>query len=382
VSEALTWICGLIVVYWLLVTSRVLTVLREIRWLHPLSRPVGSVPLSVVIPARNEEHGLAASLRTVLCQEGVDLEVVVVDDHSTDETGRIADAIAREDRRVVVIHDPPLHPGWLGKTNAMREGAAVASRPLLLFSDGDVNHAPTCFATALDVLESEGLDAVSLCPLWENESFWENVDVPFYFVGIARLLALRTEDPASPGAVASGALILVRAEVLERVGGLEAIRSEILDDVALAKLLKRHGCRVGYRLAPECLQVRMFKGWREAWFGPTKNILSAVGGRAWLGLPLIILALVQNWAPILALVLGVAHSQPLVAGAGLVTYLTQYAALFAARRLVAFRAAPALCYPLVALVATANIARAVYYQASGRVHWRGRALRIGAPERG
>jgi glycosyltransferase involved in cell wall biosynthesis len=241
VSQALTWICAVIVVYWLLVTSRVLGVQRRVPWLRPVPRPPGATPLSVVIPARNEERDLAMSLRTVLVQQGVDLEVVVVDDHSTDATGRIADAIAREDARVRVIHDPELPAGWLGKTNAMCQGAAATTRPLLLFSDGDVRHAPTSFATALDALEKEGLDAISLCPLWENESFWENVNVPIYLVGIARLMALRTEDPTCTDAVATGALILVKAEALRRAGGLEAVRGEILDDVALARLLKSRG---------------------------------------------------------------------------------------------------------------------------------------------
>jgi hypothetical protein len=80
-------------------------------------------------------------------------------------------------------------------------------------------------------------------------------------------------------------------------------------------------------------------------------------------------------------VLGIARSEPLLAGAGLVAYLTQYASFFSARRLVAFRALPALGYPLVALVATANVARAVYYQVRGRIRWRGRTIRIGATGR-
>jgi cellulose synthase/poly-beta-1,6-N-acetylglucosamine synthase-like glycosyltransferase len=136
--DALILTYGLIVLYWLLVTAKVIAVQRMVHWLHPLRAPALSAAISVVIPARNEERDLASSLRTVLDQEGVDLEVVVVNDHSTDRTGQIADSFAREDMRVKVVHDPPLLAGWLGKSNAMSHGAAVATRSFLPFSDADM----------------------------------------------------------------------------------------------------------------------------------------------------------------------------------------------------------------------------------------------------
>jgi len=379
--DALILTCGLIVVYWLLVTAKVIVVQRMVHWLHPLRAPALSAAISVMIPARNEERDLAASLRTVLDQEGVDLEVVVVNDHSTDRTGQIADSFAREDMRVKVVHDPPLLAGWLGKSNAMSHGAAVATKSLLLFSDADVYHARTCFATAMDTLQRENLDAISLCPRWENKSFWEQINVPIYYFGVARLMTPEIEDTSSRAAVASGALILVKSDVFAQVGGFESVRGEMLDDVAFARLLKGRGFRFAYRLAPECLSVRLFKGSCEAFLGTTKNILAAAGNYAWLGLPLIGIGIVQHWAPILALILGFSWGQPFLACAGLVAYLTQYGSFFTAKRLINFHALPVLCYPLASVVASVNIVRALYYHSRGRIFWRGRAIRITGKKR-
>ncbi len=370
--------CALITVYWLAITARVILAQRRIRWLVPLRSPAPSgARVSVVIPARNEEIGIAASLRSILAQEGVRLEVIVVNDHSSDRTGAIAAAIAREDDRVMVIDDPPLQPGWLGKPNALMHGAAAATGTHLLFSDADVVHAPTCLSTVLDVLVADNLDAVSCLPRWDNESFWENVNVPIYFFGAARLLGTRgLGDPASPAAVATGALILVKREVFDAVAGFEPVKGAMLDDVAFGRLLKDRGYRLGYRLAPECLHVRLFKTAREAMLGTTKNILSAAGRWIWLGLPLAIGGLVQHWLPVWAMADGAAQGHHVLAGAGLLAYLTQYLALFAGRRIVAFRPLLALFYPLAAVVAAVNIARAFWFHLRGSVYWREREVRL------
>ncbi len=98
--------------------------------------------VSVIIPARNEAEDLAAALETVLRQEDVEIEVIVVNDHSTDATRSIADAMSRADARIRVIHDPPLLPGWLGKCNAMQHAAAEARGDMLLFTDADIYYQP------------------------------------------------------------------------------------------------------------------------------------------------------------------------------------------------------------------------------------------------
>ncbi len=135
-EQTLVVICGIVALFGVVMTLLCVLAQRRIQWLTPDATPIQTAEtLSVVIPARNEEADLAAALRSVLAQEGVELEVTVVNDHSTDRTGEIADAIARADPRVRVLHDPPLPPEWLGKCNAMQQGAAVATGDYLLFAD-------------------------------------------------------------------------------------------------------------------------------------------------------------------------------------------------------------------------------------------------------
>src|SRR5207302_696797 len=163
----------------LAVGVRLVIAARRIRW-HAVSLASGNrtTKVTVIVPARNEEQDLAAALESMLQQTGVSLEVIVVDDHSTDGTGMIADAAARADRRVQVLHQPPLPPGWLGKQSAMHQAAARASGEYLLFTDADIVYQPACLALALAEMEQHQLDLLSLLPLIRCGSLWENVVTP------------------------------------------------------------------------------------------------------------------------------------------------------------------------------------------------------------
>jgi len=371
-------ICLMVSIYWLAITLRCVLAQKNIHWLTP-SATSAHVPrtISVIIPARNEESDIAGAIRSVLGQEGNELDVIVVDDHSTDRTGDIADEIARSDPRVKVIHHPPLMEGWLGKCNAMQQGAAGATGDYLLFTDADILHMPGCFTTVLNVMKTKPYDFISVFPLFENRSFWENVNVPIYFFGMAKMLATPgLEDPDSPNAVASGALMLIRTKVFRDIGGFEGVKTEMADDVGMARLLKARHYRVGYRLGPECLQVRLFKNNRDAFWGTTKNILLAVEGHLWLGIPLIILGILQNWTPLLSVVTGVMRSNELLLVVGIVTYGIQYLSFFSVRRLLRFHPLKLLFFPLVAIVATGCILRALYYHTQGVILWRGREIKV------
>jgi chlorobactene glucosyltransferase len=377
-EKAILIICGTVTLYWIAITLRCIFAQQRIHWLSPSSVPVhDESKISVIIPARNEEQDIASSLRSVLNQEGADLEVIIVNDHSTDRTGDIIDEIVRADTRVRVLHNPPLTPGWLGKCNAMQYGATKASGDFLLFTDADIIHMPGCFSTVLHVMSRNACDFLSLFPLFKNLSFWENVNMPIYFFGVAKLLATPgLEAPDSPNAVASGALMLIKTQVFRDIGGFEGVKEEMADDIGLARLLKARHYRVGYRLAPECLQVRLFKNNHDAFWGTTKNILLAVEGRLWLAFPLIILGIVQNWTPLFSFAVGVTLGNGLLLLAGVVTYGIQYLSFFSVRRLVRFRPFKLLFFPLSAIVATCCIVRALFYNARGSIFWRGREIRV------
>ena len=145
---------------------------------------------------------------------------------------------------------------------------------------------------------------------------------------------------------------------------------------SVARLVKADHDRVGFRLAPDCARVRLFKTNREAFWGATKNIPVAVEGRRWRAMPLVLLGFVQLWTPLLALALGVANAEGGLLLAGLATYGTQYLGFFTLRRLVRFRPSPLLCFPLAAIVAACCMTRALYYSTKGVIFWRGRKIRV------
>jgi chlorobactene glucosyltransferase len=329
------------------------------------------------MPARNEARDLGAALKSVLGQRGVDIEVIVINDHSTDRTGAIADEIAAADSRVTVLHDPESRPGWLGKANAMDRGVARANGDYILFTDGDILHHPDCFRTALSELQRSKLDLLSLFPRIDNVSLWENVNLPIYQAGFASIAKAGMDDPNSPDALAAGAFILVRAEAHRAAGGCATIRGEMLDDVETAKMIKRRSGRVAVRAAPDLLHVRMFKGNRDAFWGTTKNILAGVGPRVWLAPIAMVLPIVVFWLPLIIGVIGIVMRDAVLMSAGFGTFVIQYACLLPSRDLFPLRLLKALCFPLVAINVFCCMSRSLYHRiARGAVVWRGRSIAV------
>lgn len=329
------------------------------------------------MPARNEERDIEDSLASLLSQAGVEIEVIVVDDHSSDSTGAIADEISARDPRVRVIHSPPSRPGWLGKTSAMQQALELCDGELLLLTDADVIHANGTLAAAVDLLEEENADLFSLFPGFEVGPFWENAMLPMYFTGIALYLSPGLEDPDSPEAAASGAFILVRRKALLESGGFEPVRTCMYDDLSLAENLKGHGFRILFRLAPEAVTVEMFKTGREAFWGTTKNVLMVGKGRPWMAIPALLVSYAMFLGPPVAVTAGIISGPSWLIGAGAAVYLFQYATLYLCRRYFRFHPLKALAFPLSTVVATACITRALrLFYGSGEIEWRGRRIKV------
>jgi len=362
----------------IVIAVQVIVVLRRISWQPAAPGGFGATArLSAIIPARDEEQDLGQALGSVLNQGGVELEVFVVNDHSSDRTGEIADVLARGDQRVKVLHNPELPPGWLGKCNAMQQASAQASGDFLIFTDADILHEPTCFATALVEMERHELDFLSLFPLIHCVSLWENVNLPALVGGMADIATPGIDDPESADAVAAGAFMMVRSSVFRAVGGFEPIRGQMLDDVSLAKLIKLKGYRVGFHAAPQLMQVRLFKGNLHAFWGMTKNILEGLRGRFWLAPAVMLLPVLVFGTPLVCIVFGILERNLLLFLAGLATYALQYAMLWSGRKLFSFHPGKALFFPLVAIPTICCLAKALYlYSCRGEVHWRGRTVRV------
>jgi hypothetical protein len=147
--------------------------------------------------------------------------------------------------------------------------------------------------------------------------------------------------------------------------------------VALARLLKSHGYRVGFRFAPEFLHVRIYKGNRHAFWGMTKNVLVAIEGRLWLAPFVMILPIFVFWTPLYCAIAGLIETNPSLIITGTAGYLIPYASMWSGRRLFPFHSLKALLYPLVVIPVFCCMARALYlYLIRGEVAWRGRSIRV------
>ncbi len=243
------WILAIVSLSALWWTAQVIALVRAARSLPRVAdMPELCLPrwptVSVVVPARNEADRLEHAVRSRLAEGYPALDLVVVDDRSDDATGAVADRLAAADPRLSVIHLDHLPDGWLGKVHAMSRGLAHARGEWVLFSDADVHLAPGTLARIVAWAERAGVDHVAALP---SVSARGPVLAPalagFFrmFCGLARLPS--AADPTSDVAAGCGAFNLVRRAALDRSPGLEWLKMEVGDDVALGLMLKRSGAR-------------------------------------------------------------------------------------------------------------------------------------------
>jgi hypothetical protein len=213
--------------------------------LSPTAREPGSWPkISIVVPACNEEDGLEAATRAKLASDYPNLEIVLVDDRSSDRTGAIADALAEQDPRVVAMHVRELPSGWLGKLHALHVGARAATGEWLLFSDADAHIAPGVLRRVIAMAEAKQIDFVTTMPhIWSSGLLLDAALTSFLriLVALSRLWAV--SDPKSRAAVGGGMFNLARRAAYERTRGFEWLRLEVGDDAAFGQMMKRSGAR-------------------------------------------------------------------------------------------------------------------------------------------
>ena len=225
--------------------------------------------LSVIIPARNEEDNLASCLESLVTQTGVSFEIIVVNDHSTDRTAEIAKSFSA----VRVVDAGPLPDGWTGKNNAVATGARAARGGWLLFTDADTVHLPGSLARALNEAQENQADLLSYSPEQIAVTFWEMAVLPVVFAELARQYPpSKVSDPKSPIAAANGQYLLIKREVYDGIGGHTAVASNILEDVALASIVKSSGHKIRFRYAADAVRTRMYRNFRQLREGWTKNL--------------------------------------------------------------------------------------------------------------
>jgi chlorobactene glucosyltransferase len=240
----------------------------------------GSLPkVSVVVPARNEETNIGRCLESLLEQDYENYEIVAIDDRSTDATAQIMQALSQSDSRLKVIHSESQPPeGWTGKCYALTQAAAVADGEWLYFADADTFHYPSAISLAVSCAVSKRAHMVSFWPLHEVHTFWEKLITPLLWGTFFWCDAFQSvNDLSYDTAYAVGHCILINRRAYDFVGGHGAVREWIIEDHALAKLIKGRGFHLIMADGRKLLQVRMYTELRTLWHGWSKMLYACVG---------------------------------------------------------------------------------------------------------
>lgn len=269
--------------------------------------------VTIVVAARNEEKDIERSVRALLAQQRVNHEIVVVNDRSTDDTGRILDRLHAEDPRVRVVHNLVLPEGWLGKCWALKQGASQATGDYLLFCDGDAVFTPTGLAEILGVCKKENLDHLTLVPRMITDGGLEAAlsSSLFFLVFLFQNPALVFDRNRKGNFFGFGACNVVRRSLYESFGGHEPLKLEVLDDVFLGALAKRSGGSSGLYAGQRVLSLRWYSGVWDFVKGIEKNAFAGLGfSLKHLSLALVFQVLFFFSPPVMALVLPLTFGWP------------------------------------------------------------------------
>jgi glycosyltransferase involved in cell wall biosynthesis len=278
-----TAFCGLASLVWMGLSVPMLLGSRSIRGLGSVpTRVDDSLPsLTIVSASRDEASRVEHAARSLLGQEYPGLEIVFVDDRSTDGTGAILDRLAAADPRLRVLHVETLPPGWLGKCHALATASAAARSEWILFTDGDVWMAPDAARRAVALARELGADHLAVGADLEIHSLGERIFASYFSAMFyATQRPWKAPDPRSKAHIGIGAFNLVRRELYERSGGHHALRMEILDDLGLGLIVKRAGGSSHFANHDGLLSVRWHHGVRGLIRGVEKNAFAALRYRS------------------------------------------------------------------------------------------------------
>lgn len=348
-----------------------------VRGLGALIRPPRQVEprehwpkVSLIVPACNEADTIEAATRAKLQSDYPALEIVLVDDRSTDGTGEILDRLAATDSRVRVVHLTELPSGWLGKVHALSCGCQQASGDYFLFCDADVHIDADFLRRCMAEVTDRKLEFVTALPKILPSSFALDVVLATF----VRLLVVGGRlwlvgDPTSRAAVGGGVFGMVERRAFERTPGFEWLRLEIADDVALGQMMKRHGARSAVLDGCDAIRLHFYRSFGEMMRGLEKNGYAVFGGLRPLRLAAMVTVMLGlELVPLIALAAGSPVQR--VAGGVMVASLALCQVLVArtGRRDLLSALVPAV--GVLALVVFA-VRSAILVHARGGVVWRG-----------
>lgn len=387
---AITIVAALVLAVWISrhvtlgATRRTQTVLQPDQ---SSALPADPPKVTIIVPAKDEAANIAACLETLLAQDYPDFEVIVVDDRSTDRTAAEVERLAARDPRLRLVQVRELPPGWFGKSHALAVAARQAAGAWLLFVDADCRQQPASLRTALAYALAEKADMLSLWPLLEMRSFAENLVQPLCSAVLALYFRPQwVNNPRRKIAFANGQFILIRRSVYEAVGGHEAVRRRLVEDIALARVVKGRGYRLLNALGFDLFQTRMYDSLGSVWRGWAR-IFSGAFRSTWLVVPVLLLVLLVSASPfVLTAAAGLLAAQAdwqdaqlnVLLALGLAQLAVMFSVLWRYNRLIRARSAFLPLYPLSVLLVIGILLHALMLGLGlARVSWRGTTYRHG-----
>ncbi len=362
---------GLIALFWLTYGLKVAIGAFRLPWLKD-SAPAADFDcpsISLIFAARDEEEKLPLALATLLAIDYPRLEIVAVDDRSTDATVQILDQAAAVNPHLRVVHVTELPPGWLGKPHALQKAYEASSGEWLLFTDADVKFSADALRRAIAMARAQKLDHLTLFCDVEMHTFWEKVLITFF--GMCFHLATDPDNVGKPGSrsyVGIGAFQLLKRFAYEACGTHRRLAMEVVDDMKLGKLIKLAGFRSGTGVAQDAVSVRWHSGAANLIRGVEKNFFAGAQFSEGLVALHTISLLLFNVAPLAGLLFGHGWVR-ILAAIAIVIPLGFHIGVDTVMRVSPLYS---LTYPLGAILFTYMLLRSTFITIRQRgIYWRG-----------
>ena len=236
--------------------------------------------ISILIPARNEAENISRCLKSLLKQDYPNLEIIVLNDNSTDGTSKVVKVIAEKDNRVRLVEGAPLKDGWIGKNFASHQLAKYAKGEYFIFTDADTLHFPKTVSSAFGALITTKVDALSIYPRQIMVTFAERMTVPIINIAlqcfIPFILIKKSKSPLFSTAI--GQFMMFKREAYEKIGGYESIKGHMIDDIQISKRVKKSGYKFMVFDGRNTIYCRMYKNLKGVVIGLAKSIYPAFNG--------------------------------------------------------------------------------------------------------
>lgn len=347
---------------------------RGIQTVLPLSavEPLANdEKVSVIIAARNEEKSVEMTILSLLNQTHRELELIVVNDRSTDATGLKINKLARQHQCIVPIHIETLPSGWLGKNHALYKGYQVASGPFLLFSDADIHFQTDTISKALTYMKDQNVDHVTIAPDLQAKSFWLQAFISYFLYGFSVFKRPWTAnyDHSRKGGMGIGAFNLIKRDVYEQIGTHEAIKNRPDDDLKLGQVIKQKGYKQRFLSGVNQLWVEWYPSLKEAIKGLEKNTFAGLNYSLAVTVFAISSILISHFLPIFTL-FSKEHTVQLLSALFLMIFLALYGVTIV--KMSSFSLWKLAVYPITTTIFLYSTIRAVALTyIKGGIQWRG-----------